>query len=91
MPGRPSSSPEASSPSRFSLTIDRISSDAIAPVSTVPSARRVGWPTGSPSATSARRQAAAPVAAAVETKIGPRNSRERAHTGTAVEASSTPV
>ena len=74
-----------------SLTIESVSSAAIAPVSTVPSALRVGWPTGSPAATSASRQAAAPVAAAVDTKIGPRKSRERAHTGTAVEASSTPV
>ena len=73
------------------MITDRISSALIATVSTVPSARRVGCPTGSPVATSASRVAAAPVAAAVETKIGPRNSRERAHTGTAVEASSTPV
>ena len=73
------------------MTIESPSSAPIATVSTVPSARRVGCPTGSPSATSASRQAAAPVAAAVQTKIGPRNSRERAQTGTAVEASSTPV
>ena len=38
-----------------------------------------------------RRQAAAPVATPVQMKIGPRNSRLRAHTGTAVPASSTPV
>jgi len=37
------------------------------------------------------RVCAAPVAVAVATKIGPRNRRLRAHTGTAVEASSTPV
>ena len=63
----------------------------MAPISTRPSALRVGWPVGTPFATSASRHAAAPVAVAVLTKIGPRNSRERAHTGTAVEASSTPV
>ena len=64
---------------------------AIAPVSTVPSAVRAGCPTLVPVAASTSRLAAAPVAAAVHTKIGGRNSRLRAHTGTAVEASSTPV
>jgi hypothetical protein len=63
----------------------------MAPVSMVPSAVRVGWLAGKPSATSASRAAAAPVAVAVETKIGPRKSRLRAHTGTAVAASRTPV
>ena len=63
----------------------------MAPVSTWPSAWRVGWPTGRPVATSTSRVAAAPVAVAVATKIGPRKSRLRAQTGTAVEASSTPV
>ena len=38
-----------------------------------------------PPATSASRVAAAPVAVAVATKIGPRNVRLRAHTGTAVD------
>ena len=42
-------------------------------------------------ADSASRLAAAPVAAAVHTKIGGRNIRLRAQTGTAVEARSTPV
>jgi len=45
----------------------------------------------SPAAVIASRHAAAPVAVAVETKIGPRNRRERDHTGTAVDASRTPV
>jgi hypothetical protein len=35
--------------------------------------------------------AAAPPAAAVQTKIGGRKARLRAHTGTAVDASSTPM
>ena len=52
---------------------------------------RVGWSRGSPAATRTSRVADAPVAAAVQTKIGPRKDRLRAHTGTAVEASRTPA
>ena len=67
------------------------SSVSIEAVSIVPSALRVGWPCGRPRATSTRRVAAAPVAVAVATNAGPRIVRLRAHTGTAVQASSTPV
>src|SRR3954466_5704559 len=45
----------------------------------------------SPVGASVSRVAAAPVAVAVATKIGPRNTRLRAQTGTAVVARSTPV
>src|SRR5205085_8318233 len=87
----PSSSAEPSRPSRRSFSDDRASSLAIAAVSTVPSAVRLGWPTFIPPRASTSLFAAAPVAAAVHTKIGGRNTRLRAHTGTAVEASSIPV
>ena len=73
------------------MIVDSASSPAIAIVSIVPSALRVGWPTGMPVATSTSRLAAAPVAVAVQTKIGPRKRRLRPHTGTAVAASRAPV
>ena len=74
------------------MIVDSTSSPAIAIVSIVPSALRVGWPTGMPVATSTSRLAAAPVAVAVQTKIGAEEERGCAPTrGTAVEASSAPV
>ena len=63
----------------------------MATVSSVASARRVGCPGGVPVAASARRVAAAPLAVAVQMKIGPQEARLRLQAGTAVEASRTPV
>ena len=73
------------------MIVDSASSPAIATVSIVPSALRVGWPTGMPVATSTRRFAAAPVAVAVQTKIGPQEEAAAAPHGDRRRGEQAPV
>ncbi len=87
----PSSSASLMRPRGRSLRLDIASSAVVAVVSTVPSARRVGCPAGSPLAARTSRLAAAPIAVAVAMKKGPGKRRLRDQTGTAVVASRAPV